>query len=205
MATLTEKFLQIMNVNYPQCFRTAYVPKGADLVKETGFEQKYGGSVPYFQFGETWPELDEEPLIFIAQFYDPVGYHEDKLIRVFIKNPDNFMGDGEVNAKILPIKVTQQQQIIKSPVKSPIKHPFQIIRWIKKDDFSSSMLSNATDVSFEIDENIESIPGFKLHGWGDSCQEASFDHYIQNVLYQKWGDAGSLHIDKDGSVWGDMC
>ncbi len=57
-------------------------------------------------------------------------------------------------------------------------------------------------------ENIRAfIPSdeFKLYGLGNSCQNVKlYRTYVQNIASACYGDGGTLHIDKNGCIFGDM-
>jgi hypothetical protein len=70
------------------CYTYSYIPDVSEtkIINETGLEEKFGGSKPFFIEGETWPLCnifgDEHGMEFICQFKDP-RYQDNILYRVF--------------------------------------------------------------------------------------------------------------------------
>ena len=100
----------------------AYIPYGTRLgpeYRETGLEQKYGGSVPLFVEGDIWPTermLDpnwptNHPLAFVAQFVDPRG-DPNRLVQIFLRNAEeeDIEGAGRRDAYITSIDLSQPHQ-----------------------------------------------------------------------------------------------
>ena len=73
---------------YEDCYTYSYIPDVSEttIINETGLEEKFGGSKPFFIEGETWPLCnifgDEHGMEFICQFKDP-RYQDNILYRVF--------------------------------------------------------------------------------------------------------------------------
>jgi hypothetical protein len=70
------------------CYTYSYLPDVSEttIINETGLEEKFGGSKPFFIEGETWPLCDifgdEHGMEFVAQFKDPRNKN-NILYRVF--------------------------------------------------------------------------------------------------------------------------
>jgi hypothetical protein len=67
-----------------ELYHNAYLPqtKEIKITDETGLENKFGGSKPFFVKGETWPMYKYVPMIFFCQFRDP-RKDDNILYRVF--------------------------------------------------------------------------------------------------------------------------
>jgi hypothetical protein len=84
---------------------------------ETGLEEKFGGSIPYFQNEEDFTEL-----FFLCQFRDPRS-EDDSMYQVF-------MNEDCVNYEIRKIKVNEKIQC-KLNIESKLP-PYKITGWTKK-------------------------------------------------------------------------
>ena len=207
--------------------REAYIPRTEPLTNETGRESKYGGSIPFFIQGDTWPtenNLHEDrphdfnagrPLAFIAQFVDP---RSDRLemTQIFIANTDDIVGGDAYAAYIRKIDLTKNQQQIIIPVpedvpnKTMIEEPVRIIGWdwvIECSipflfDFANDVKRNSWDNIINANDVVHS--GFKLGGYGNTIQGTKYEYDFTNIYAGEWGDGGSLHVMMDGRVDGDM-
>jgi len=191
----------------------AYIPVMKKIKEETGHEEKYGGSVPFFKEGEKWPVCARtgKHMFFVAQFFDP-RWHPNAITlldRVFINDPydSSLYGKGSKDALVECIFTDKKQIIIPMPddVK-PLCPAQEIMSWFQHLDYNLDELNNSYDFNdYLFYESSMCYSGFKVEGFGNTCQSVVYKHYIQNVLSGKWGDSGSLHISENGEVYGDMC
>ena len=195
----------------------AYIPVMKKIKEETGHEEKYGGSVPFFKEGEKWPVCARtgKHMFFVAQFFDPrrLPNANTMLDRVFINDPyeKSFYGQG-INYAIVDYISTDEKQII-IPMPDDVKPlcPAQkIMSWFQQLDYDLDEINDEINNSYDFNDYLSyessmCYPGFKVEGFGNTCQSVVYKHYIQNVLSEKWGDCGSLHISETGEVYGDMC
>lgn len=141
----------------PEDYIDVYLPQGIRLspeYRETGLEQKYGGSVPLFVEGDVWPtermlnpnSLTNLPLAFVAQFIDPRG-DPNQLTQIFLldtEDMDNGVeGSGKRDAyiKLIDLNRPHQQIILPEPYDTPnagmIEKPILITGWIIKGELDS--------------------------------------------------------------------
>ena len=127
------------------CYTYTYLPDvdENELINETGLEEKFGGSKPFFIEGETWPLFNEDSnMYFLCQFKDP-RKEDNILFRVFstIEEDEEDDEDTEENLqeknyatfKIFPIELSEEnlkKQIFLDPplFKNEYKS-YQIKRW----------------------------------------------------------------------------
>ena len=210
-------------------WRLSFIPTLTILENESGLENKYGGRIPYFQQGDKWPtecmlniknkiqKQKQKPLAFVCQFIDP--FDAENFIQVFALD---FL-DDELNYNTSSTKKSayikkrklydmRDQIFIDPPNELMSKNgitshdtPMLINNWTLK--YELDFLCLCIDENY-YDENIsEYIPSneFKLFGLGNSCQNVNlYRHYIQNIANGKYGDCGTLHLNKKGYMFGDM-
>jgi hypothetical protein len=195
--------------------RTAYQPKLIPLTgTETGREQKIGGHVPFFMEGETWPTDDGKPMAFYAQFVDPRPSRQKNLVRIFVSD---IAENSDPTAKVLVTKLNElkPQIVIPEPANVPnvgLVEPKIITGWHVVNEISPKIWEEAAEhnkISYEdLMTNVEKAgfdsSEFKVGGYGNSQQGLEYTDAFQNVYAGKWGDAGSLHIENDGTIHGDM-
>ena len=212
------------------CFTNVWFPKIEKLKsKETGLEEKFGGELPFFIKGESWP-IDSEkiPMVFFCQFKDP-RKEDNILYRVFlpIDNENDCLLD-EVNiTKIELTKANLKNQIIinKNPVDAQelntIFEPQIISGWDKQSEFKQykhimekyNMPINYGKL-YDIYMEHQNTPSsrIKVGGTPTSTQdEDSVQDYdlIQltdtQFLPYMWGDCGIGHISSDCKLIWDCC
>ena len=209
-------------------YREVYVPIMQEIDVEPALAQKYGGSIPFFVDGDTWPterlidpEYGDAPLCFIAQFIDP-RYARNELTQIFMMDEKDFGPEAHV-AWIRKIDLSKpfKQIIIEEPENVPNKEmiePFEIIGWRRSLELAPSTLHEFTERLRDLQGqngyrgdyhdiysvNDRSFSQFKLGGYGNSCQGEDYDFEYQNVFAEQWGDCGTLHINADGTIDGDM-
>ena len=146
--TKTKKdFLDFDNME-EDCYTYSYLPDvdENELINETGLEEKFGGSKPFFIEGETWPLFNEDSkMYFLCQFKDP-RKEDNILFRVFStieedKKDTEDTEDTEENLqekdyaifKILPIELSEEnlkkQIFLNSPLFKNEYKSYIIKRW----------------------------------------------------------------------------
>lgn len=196
-------------------YRKVYYPKFEELTDdETGLEQKFGGSVPFFIENEEWPMYDDLNLIFICQFKDPFK-DNNELFRVFMTDDDSY---ELCNAKIMKIELneTNLSKQIKIKPPSDVKiNPCHIIKtWcenqelVEIDQILDKMKFNKEDNKLIYDLYVRSKyapdSGIKIGGTSVFCQYGYPKDYYQNFFQMSecnelpyiFGDAGIAHIFK---------
>ena len=171
---------------------------------------------------------DTNKLAFVAQFVDPRPGKKGNFVRVFIKNVNEIEGNGKKDALVqrLPLLDARQISILRPVDELPNTDidnydlPRQILQWRQTKEISLVRLSNhmskllgeapALEMFDAVVKELKErdwLPydGFKIGGFGESCQGIDYKYFIQNVYSGQYGDSGSLHIDEYGAVWGDMC
>lgn len=125
--------------NLPKKFYTnAYIPNTVEIKfdDETGIEEKFGGSKPFFIKGESWPvDSNNIEMIFFGQFKDP-RKSNNYLYRIFLSihyeysNPtESYIDKIDLNKNI------KNQVIIEIPTKN--FKPFNITDWIIRKELKS--------------------------------------------------------------------
>lgn len=204
----------------PEDFYTyAYIPICEKIVgKETGLEEKFGGSVPFLTKENRMPK----DYILLCQFKDPRDKDSDIMYQVFI---DEKLDDMD-NYEIRQIKLDQDT------IKKQIKYngaeseyaPYKIIDWEKKKEvislsklkeklnFSDTIESALRNIYYD-DEKNELMPsmGIKVGGTPMATQSGDYqDLDLIQLTYEpflnfEWGDSGIAHVSKDGRLEWDCC
>lgn len=162
--------------NLPDKFYTdAYFPEYLKIMEdeETGLEEKFGGSKPFFIKGESWPVVNELSLTFCCQFKDP-RKSDLFLYRVFLPC-DNDIEDYELNDYFID-KIELNEENLKNQIfieRPKIEDddeddqdddnafiqfkPFKIIDWKLKKELKSLeyILSNFNSKNKKKNMNIE--------------------------------------------------
>jgi len=98
------------------CYTYTYLPDvdENELIDETGLEEKFGGSKPFFIEGERWPLLNEDSkMYFLCQFKDP-RKEDNILFRVFSSIEENEELEEDLQEKdyatfkIFPIELSEE-------------------------------------------------------------------------------------------------
>jgi hypothetical protein len=98
------------------CYTYTYLPDvdENELIDETGLEEKFGGSKPFFIEGESWPLFnDDSKMYFLCQFKDP-RKEDNILFRVFstIEEDEDLEEDLQeknyATFKIFPIELSEE-------------------------------------------------------------------------------------------------
>jgi hypothetical protein len=204
----------------PEDFYTyAYIPICEKITgKETGLEEKFGGSFPFLTKENKMPE----DFIFLCQFKDPREENSNIMYQVFVDEELNIDNDYYEVRKIKLDKELIKKQF-KYDVKSKLK-PYNITGWKKKKELISfSNLKEKLNLSGEIEDilfdmyydedNNNSLPhfGIKVGGTPFSTQNCDYDELdlIQlassEFLDFMWGDSGVAHVGKNGDLEWDCC
>jgi uncharacterized protein YwqG len=199
----------------------AYIPTSIPIKfeEETGLEDKFGGSKPFFIKGESWP-IDDDciPMRFFCQFKDP-RKSDNYLYRVFlpIDNKNDILVENTHIDKIKINKENIKNQIIIEEELFEKFEPFKITSWeIKKELKSYEFILS----HFNIVDNNESNDKY-WDKYNNSIYSPShgnkiggtpiYTQFSENVdenlkllqitesreLPYQWGDAGIAHISED--------
>ena len=216
----TENFDNLPN----DCYNNVYYPEIEliDTKDETGLEEKFGGSVPFFVNGEKYPKSDEDNFMtFLGQIKDPRD-NNNILYRIFInENPEyNAYGDYEIMKIELNDENINNQQIIK-PDNYLKFEPYKINNWkqskelIDLPNIINRLSLEECEYVSDLYDNNDHYPssGIKVGGTPMYCQyNPTIDYknlFLQlsdcKQLLYSWGDAGIAHIDKNGVLEWDFC
>ena len=210
--------------NLPEdCYNEAYLPIVKKITEESGLENKFGGNIPFFIEGETWP-LDDDgiSMTFCCQFRDP-RKNNNKLYRVFIPFEGDYSDYScECNINIIELNddILKKQIIIKKPNYEKLYDCFQIENWKKIKELKTikyikerlSIPEDSLDDYFDkkyYDHCLTPTAETKVGGTPIYCQYVSKEipHVIQLVKCEfipyTIGDAGIIHIDDKCEVYYD--
>ena len=140
-------------------YNYAYFPNSEKLLdNETGLESKFGGNVPFFIKGETWPMYNDIPMVFFCQFQDP-RKKDNKLYRVFFpidnEQLDDFM-DAECINHVSVIELNEQNIANKIICEKP------------KDESGESLY-------------LTTFPPYKILSWNESKELKSYETVIEKL------------------------
>ena len=202
-------------------YTNAYIPTSLQIKfeEETGLEEKFGGSKPFFIKGESWPVDDDTiPMRFFCQFKDP-RKSDNYLYRVFlpIDNKNDILVENTYIDKIDLNKENIKNQIIIEEELFENFEPFNITHWQVQKELKSYeyILSQ-----FNIVDDKESNDKF-WEKYNNSIYSPShgnkiggtpiYTQFSENVeenlkllqitesreLPYQWGDSGIAHISED--------
>lgn len=202
-------------------YTNAYIPTSIQIKfeEETGLEEKFGGSKPFFIKGESWPVDDDYiPMRFFCQFKDPQK-SDNYLYRVFlpIDNKNDILLENTYIDKIDLNKENIKNQIIIEEELFEKFEPFKITHWKVQKELKSYeyILSQ-----FNIVDNNESNDKY-WDKYNNSIYSPShgnkiggtpiYTQFSENVednlkllqitesreLPYKWGDLGIAHISEN--------
>lgn len=200
------------------------------IENETGLEEKFGGSVPFFIEGETWPEYNKIPMTFFGQIKDP-RKKNSILYRLFFAIDGNFLDRLD---KIELNKENLQKQIkIEKPtynINNDNKEieltsfiPYKINKWNKKLELKSfDYIIKGIDIPLDVDldelrnmyYDSKYLPSSSIKVGGTPAFTQSFDEKMINkynflqlsgekILDFCWGDCGIAHITEDCELYWD--
>ena len=206
------------------CYNEALLPIVKKSLVESGLENKFGGDVPFFIEGETWPlDCDGVPMTFCCQFRDPQK-NNNKLYRIFIPFEVDFVDYSyDSNIKIIELNdnILKKQIIIKKPNSDKLYDCFQIEKWkkikeLKTIRYIKERLSIPEDSLIDdffhkkyYDHRLTPTAETKVGGTPIYCQYVpkEMPHLIQLVeckfIPYTIGDAGIIHIDQECKVYYD--
>ena len=215
----------------------AYYPVTSKLIsgaKEDGLEEKFGGNVPFFIKGESWPMFENVPMTFFGQIKDPCK-NDNTLYRIFIPiDNDIYLEDYmitkiELNKKNLKLQTKIDKPVCSNVDQTITNFPAQIIhKWDKKNELKSfEFLSNELNIKIDGMSNLynelsdllsnhESAPTYGIKVGGMPCFTQYADkkmiekyNFLQisgtSILPYDWGDAGIAHITEDCELYWDCC
>lgn len=216
-------------------YHNAYYPqtKEIKMEDETGLENKFGGSKPFFVKGEEWPVYKSIPMIFFCQFRDP-RKENNILYRVFFPfdcdQLDKYEYTEPEDGYISKIELTQEnlekQIVIPKPncdlVKLTNFKPFIINDWklekeLKHYDLIKRELNISNDQEKKLklydlyfDNEFTPSASVKIGGTPVYCQSSTSETNFFQLTDCKWmpygwGDSGIAHIYEDCSLEWDCC
>lgn len=179
MKSKIEKKIEIDFDNLSEEFYTkAYIPTTTQIKfeEETGLEEKFGGSKPFFMKGESWPiDPSNIPMKFFCQFKDQEK-SDNYLYRIFLatdNEKDEFVQNYFMDKIELNDKNIENQIIIVKP---------KILESIEKN----------------YDDNIEDIhknfKPYKITNWKISKELKSYEYILGQFNINK-------NIDSDDKYW----
>jgi hypothetical protein len=212
-----ESEVNLSNLNFdkfpPSFYKDVYFPKIIKLLEETGFEEKFGGNIPFFIEGEEWPKKDNIYMTFLCQFCDPLR-NNNILYRIFISNDDYTI---ELKKIDFSDKNKEKQIILKNNTVS--LESFKINGWDKKiellsynhilkklnlldcEDLDNKYFSSEFTPSYGI--KIAGSPRFTQ---GEPRNSGNYD-FLQltqsKFLNFEWGDSGICHLTRVGQYYFD--
>lgn len=212
-----------------ECYNKVYHPVTEKIIVETGHENKFGGNIPFFIEGESWPMYEEIPMAFFCQLQDP-RYSDNILYRVFIAVDNDYECENYYISKIELNKENLKKQTIIHKIENNSNQkitkfsPYEIIDWNTSNelkDYESLYEILKIDPDNKIDRNKlcdkfynENTYGIKVGG------TPAFTQYADKKMYEKynflqltgtkilsydWGDSGIAHITNDCELYWDCC
>lgn len=201
----------------------AYLPDVSEkeITDETGLEEKFGGTKPFFIEGESWPLINtEEHMKLLIQFKDP-RKKDNILIRIFSTiDEDNEDYDDPI-FKVLKIELNEEnlkkQIVLNIPsFKKPYKG-YEIKKWNSSKELKPLLyIMNKygyTKTPSKYNDQYYDSPylpslGTKVGGTPMYCQYNDNDEEPYNFLQLReykycpygWGDSGIAHISERGSL-----
>lgn len=145
----------------PTCYHKVYFPTTVKLetVNENGREDKFGGDVPFFIKGESWPMWEGVPQTFFGQLRDP-RKDDNILYRIFIAVDNDYECANYHITKIRLNEENLKKQIIIPKPK------------IKSNESSSD--SDGKDI-----EKLTKFPAHKITKWTIEDEMKDFDAILQ--------------------------
>ena len=205
------------------CYTFSYIPDVSEIeiTNETGLEEKFGGSKPFFIESESWPLSDifgdEREMEFVCQFKDP-RKKDNILYRVFWNFYEVDISDVmEPTITILPIELNEEnlkkQSVLLNPHKS---YANEIKSW--KQFRELKQLSYILD-KYEVNSAFPRyFSMYNFSKYAPYCEvkiggTPVYYRYIKNhkkyshnflqlsecdYLPFSWENYGIAHVDKDG-------
>jgi len=204
------------------CYIDAYIPNidKQELHDETGLEEKFGGTKPFFIEGESWPIVNNHPIKLVCQFKNPMK-KDNILIRIFSDIDEECQNDDPI-FKILNIELNEEnlkkQTFLNAPSFDKIYKGYEIKGWTPAKELKPlAYIMNKfgyDKIPCKYHNNYydsQYLPsnGIKVGGTSMYCQYSSGDkeapnNFLQlietNYLPYGWGDAGIAHLDENGNL-----
>lgn len=211
-------------------YHPVYFPKVKKIKTETGLEEKFGGSLPFFKKGESWPSIgkgkSKEYLVFLCQFRDPRN-KKNELIRVFMDEEvtagdSNFTYHGKPFISKIDLDLHSKNQDTTVKNMSPVTYsPFEITQWKKRKELisynqileklNSSLNNNQQEKVYQkySKSKYAPSPSIKIGGTPIDIQGNSIVEKFNLIqltdtdyLPFEWGDGGVANInDKLQLYW----
>ena len=198
----------------PEDFYTyAYIPICEEIVgKETGLEEKFGGSFPFLTKENKMPE----DFIFLCQFRDPRD-EGTTMYQIFVDAELN-IADEFYEVRQFKLDNNLKKKQFKYDTKNKLK-PYSITGWNKKKELISfSQLKEKLNIPDEIEDDLfdmyydednnDFLPSMRIKVGGTpmSTQNCDYDELdliqltSEPFLDFMWGDAGIAHVSKNGDL-----
>jgi hypothetical protein len=183
--------------NLPEiCYNIVYCPITKKIEDEIGVEDKFGGDIPFFIEGESWPIHEEIPMTFFCQLKDP-RKDDNILYRIFIAIDNDYEC---INHHITKIELKQEN------LQKQIK--------ITKPEYNND---NELNEFNEIKE-LTKFPAYEITGWNTKNELKDCDSifeilnidpkkysYYYNELREKFYDNNSYGIKVGGTPAFTQC
>ena len=217
-----KKVIDFNNLN-EKYYINAYLPDVSEkeITDETGLEEKFGGTKPFFIEGESWPLINsKDPMKLLIQFKDP-RKKDNILIRIFSTiDEDNEDYDDPI-FKVLKIELNEEnlkkQIFLDTPSFEKPYKGYEIKKWNSSKELKPFFYimnkygyTKSSNKYHEQYFNSTYLPSFgiKVGGTPMYCQYNDDDEEPQNFLQLTeskyvpygWGDAGVAHINERGSL-----
>lgn len=172
-----------------------------------------------------WPTFKVQkktiPYLFLMQYYNPIHDQKNKhqdLIQVWVP-PLEYVDEHSALIKIIPYSYLNDalvEYITPEAVSKYEDAPSEKQGFIKKwktvnepgnmiDENLDYLERHGTQDEYKEFSNLKPpMNVVKLGGYGATTQGIDFHPFISNVYLYQWGDAGTVHILKDGKMEGDM-
>jgi hypothetical protein len=222
--------------NLPNDFyHDAYIPEVKEIenTEETGLENKFGGSKPFFLEGETWPMYKSVPMIFFCQFRDP-RKEDNILYRVFFpfdcdqldKYDFTYPEEGHISKIELNEENLKKQIVLEKPdcdlVELTNLKPYIIQSWKTEKELKHyDLILRELKIPKNIEKNLNlwdkyfdhkctPSSGVKIGGTPMYCQGSTSEINFFQLTECKWmpygwGDCGIAHIYENCSLQWDCC
>jgi len=147
-------------------------------IPETGLEEKFGGTKPFFVKGEQWPSLNNFHMTFFGQLKDP-RKKNNMLYRIFIMIDDtnnDFEEDYWINTIELNEANLKNQIILEKPA------------YLNLINSTSIPYSNIYE-PYKITDYTEKFELQSFHEFLEDFDIPKYNYAIDNTLYNKFYDA----------------
>jgi len=154
---------QIFKIDFDNLDRKFYenvyfpITSKIETENETGLEEKFGGNVPFFVEGETWPEYNKIAMTFFGQIKDP-RKKDSVLYRIFIASDNNiYLDEFHIDKIELNAENLEKQIKINKP-------------------------ENNIDIDYDSKEiELTTFLPYQINKWNREFELKSFDYIIENI------------------------